>query len=292
MEELNFTYKLFGGEIQVVIYDADKNLVEDVMNEFYQEALRLQKIFNFFDDRSELSILNQKRELVVSQDLLKVIKKGIKFSELTNGKYDISLGRKFLARKKEGKEISASCSYKDIEIEGDKITLKNKDVMIDLGSIAKGYITDRLADFLKNKGVKEFLIDSRGDIIVSGSYEHLIGIQNPRDKKEVICNIKVKNKGIATSGDYKQYYKSYDNSHIINANNSASITVLSEKLEDADVYATALFVANSREKDKIINLDKNVKVFVIDKNLKAEKYNNFEEVMAKWITKQKELLDG
>ncbi len=281
MEELNFTYKLFGGEIQVVIYDADKNLVEDVMNEFYQEALRLQKIFNFFDDRSELSILNQKRELVVSQDLLKVIKKGIKFSELTNGKYDISLGRKFLARKKEGKEISASCSYKDIEIEGDKITLKNKDVMIDLGSIAKGYITDRLADFLKNKGVKEFLIDSRGDIIVSGSYEHLIGIQNPRDKKEVICNIKVKNKGIATSGDYKQYYKSYDNSHIINANNSASITVLSEKLEDADVYATALFVANSREKDKIINLDKNVKVFVIDKNLKAEKYNNFEEVMAK-----------
>ena len=62
-------------------------------------GLRLQKIFNFYDSESELSILNAKRRLEVSDDLLKVIKKAIKFSLLTNGRYDISLGKNMLERK-------------------------------------------------------------------------------------------------------------------------------------------------------------------------------------------------
>lgn len=281
MGELSFKYNLFGGEIGVVVYDADLFLVEDIMEEFHVEALRLQKIFNFYDQQSELSILNGKRELTVSEDLLQVIKKALKFSELTNGKYDISLGKKILERKKNGKDSEVSCTYKDIKINGNKVILKNKDVMIDLGSIAKGYITDKLADFLKEKGIKEFLIDSRGDIIVSGDYEHIIGIQNPREENKVICNIKVRNKGIATSGDYRQFYGKYDKSHILNANQLSSITVIANTLEEADVYATALFVAEEKDKKKIINLDKDVMSMIVNKDLKSTMYNNFEGVVAK-----------
>lgn len=47
MKELNFKYKLFGGEIEVVIYNSEGFVVEDLMKDFYKEALRLQRINNF-----------------------------------------------------------------------------------------------------------------------------------------------------------------------------------------------------------------------------------------------------
>ena len=279
MEETRFVFKLMGGEISVLVYDVDKGYIEKIMGDFYKEGLRLQKIFNFFDEESELSKLNRDRKLIVSNDLLKVIKKGLVFSKLTHGKYDISLGKKFFARKKLGKEIEISCSFRDINIVGNEVYLENDEVMVDLGSIAKGYITDRLADFLKQKRIEEFLIDSRGDIYIFGNYEHILGVQHPRDNEKAIINIKIKNKGVATSGDYKQFYGDFEKSHILNANDSVSISVIADSVEDADVYATALFVANDKEKEKIMGFDKKVKSLIINRALEIKMYNNFEEVL-------------
>ncbi|HVY01396.1 MAG TPA: FAD:protein FMN transferase [Candidatus Nanoarchaeia archaeon] len=278
MEEIVFRYKLFGGEIEVVIYNSKGFIVQDIMKDFYKEALRLQNIFNFYDKNSELSILNKKREMTVSRELLKVIEKAIEFSKVTNGKYDVSLGEKFKARK-QGKEKEVFGSYKDIKINGNKIKLE-KDVSIDLGSIAKGYITDRLSDFLKKSGINNFLIDSRGDMIFYGN-EQIVGIQHPRNKDKVICNIKIKDKAIATSGDYNQFYKDYRKSHIINANNVSSVTVIADSLEEADVYATVLFVAGEKEREDIMKSNKKVSALVYSDNLKSRMYNDFKEKVTK-----------
>ncbi len=286
MNEAIFRYKLFGGEISVIVYDfPDKEKLEKIMGEFYSEALRWQKIFSFYDVESELSMLNKKRKMAVSDDLLRVVKKGLKFSEMTKGRYDICLGKKIAARKR-GEEIEVSCSYKDAEIKGKTIILKNEEVLIDLGSIAKGYITDRLSDFLKLRKVKEFLIDSRGDIVVSGSYKHVIGVQHPREKANSILKIGVENKAVATSGDYKQFYGSYSKSHIINqdklpekTSRPISITVIADSLEEADVYATALFVVGEEEQERLMKNNKRIKGMIITEDLGKRMYNNFEEVI-------------
>lgn len=281
MGELNFKYKLFGGEIGVVLYETERVLVSGIMEEFYAEALRLQSVFNFYDSKSELSLLNKEREREVSDELLSVIRRALVFCKITNGKYDITLGKKILSRKLGKLGENVSCSYRDIEIRGGRVKLLNKDILIDLGSIAKGYITDRLVEFLKKKGVKEFLIDSRGDLFVSGRYEHILGIEHPRAKGKELGRVNLKNKAIATSGDYKQFKNSYDNSHIINSDRIISVTVIADNLEEADVYATALFVANFTERKKLAELDKGVKILCIDKDLKQEEHNGFRKCLAK-----------
>ncbi len=276
MKEQRFKFRLFGGELLLIIY-TEKN-PGMIAKEFYSEALRLEKIFNLFDEKSELSELNQKRKLKLSEELTEVIKKSLEFSKLSGGKYDISLGKRIMQRKKGEEEDKKECSYKDIKLNGNFVTLKNKSVMIDLGSIAKGYITDKLGKFLISNGIKEFVIDSRGDILFSGNYEHIIGVQHPR-KNERLLSIKIKNKSIATSGDYHQFYGTFDKSHIINQKDLVSVTVIAENLTEADVYATVLFVVDEKTREKILRKNKRIKVLTVDRKLKNRMYNNFQEAI-------------
>lgn len=280
MKEDSFSLKLFGGEVKVIIYNfkGEKEKLEKIMEKVETEALRLQKIFNFYDEKSEISILNRERKMKVSGELLDVLRKSIRISELTNGNYDASLGKKFLERKSKGNDINLKCSYKDVKILGNIVSLVNEDVLVDLGSIAKGSITDRLGEFLRKHGVREFLIDSRGDILVSGSLWHVFEIQHPRSMEKNIGKIKVRNCAVATSGDYMQFHGDYKKSHIVNSGNVISVTVISDSLEEADAYATAFFVSDKKTREILAN-NKNVKALVVFDDLSSEKYNRFEELM-------------
>ena len=277
MDELVFREKLFGDVIQVIVYDSgSRNHILNILNKMYKEALRLEKIFNFYDLKSELSELNKKRKMEVSEELVEVIKMSIEFSKITDGKYDITLGKNIYERKSKLPLSKLKCSYKDIKIKNNFVELLNEDVIIDLGSIAKGYITDKLNDFLILHGLKEFLIDSRGDIRISGNLEHVIDIQHPRRKGDVLKSVKVKNKAIATSGDYKQYYGKYKNSHIINSNEIISVTVIADSLWKADALATAIFVSDENKIKKLIKKYKDCSFFIV-KNKESLEYNKFGE---------------
>ena len=260
--------QLFGGVTEIVLYDIDNAIAQDLVSKAYDEAKRLGKIFSFYDKKSELSLLNKNRKIIASKELLEVIKKAKKYS---NKDYDISLGKTIRQRKLGLKEIKKG-SFKDIEISNNKITLKS-DIKLDLGSIAKGYIVDKIADFLKAQGVISGLIDGRGDIVVFGQ-EHIINIQHPR-KNAYIGEIKLKNQAVATSGDYNQFIQSYDKSHIINKD-AISVTVVADNLTDADLFATLLMVSDNRTHllDKRID----IKAMVIDTNMQIQYYNGFEDL--------------
>ena len=286
IKEINLKKPLFGKEIEIVSYDlALKNKKEseilEILEEAYNYALALQRIFNFFDPDSELSKLNTERKISASKELVEVTKRAIELSYKTNGKYDISLGKSILERKRGKKESSSKSLYKSIEINGNIIKLKDDEMLVDLGSIAKGYIADKVAQLLKTRGIKEFMIDARGDILFSGEFEHVLEIQHPRDKKSSINKIKLRNKGVATSGDYNQFYGSYSNSHIINAGDLISLTVIADTLQEADLFSTALFVANNKEREKLIRDNKNIKAFSIDKNMRTREYNGFGEMVVR-----------
>lgn len=277
MEEIVFKKKLFGGEIEFVVYDASEIIAREIIEEAYSEGLRLQKIFNFYDEKSELSKLNKARKKRVSKDLLGIIKKSLEISKITNGAYDVTLGKAILERKK-GKEIELGCSYKDVLIVGDEVTLSHPDAEIDLGSIAKGYIADKLSNFLEEKGLKEFLIDARGDIIVKGKRTHVLGIKNPRKEGELL-SIKLKNQAVATSGDYNQYVGTFNKSHILNQKDAISISVVCKNLEEADVYATSLFVCSNEKKERIAKTNKHIKVLVVKTGNNLRMLNGFEKLV-------------
>ena len=58
MQEIISRKSLFGKYAEIAVYDTDEYLARSVMGEAYIEGQRLQKIFNFFDSKSEMSILN------------------------------------------------------------------------------------------------------------------------------------------------------------------------------------------------------------------------------------------
>jgi thiamine biosynthesis lipoprotein len=272
---------LMAGEIEFHLHNVNPAIGSEILEETYIEALRMQKIFNFYDSLSELSVLNKKRTIIASKELLEVLRIALDFCKKTNGAYDISLGKAILERKS-GKTVSKqSCSYKNIKIIENTIIFDNKDVLIDLGSIAKGYILDKLSEYLQNIGVKEGLINCRGDIRVFGNKKELILIQHPRDKDKIITSFKIKESGIATSGDYNQYFGSFNKSHILGKKDLISVTVIAPTLTEAEVFSTSLIVLEKSKREKLIRDYPKYRVFTVDEKLEEKSYNGFSELISK-----------
>lgn len=274
----SFKIPFLGGNIEFFLYGIDEVLLPVYEGEAYKEGLRLQKIFNFFDRKSELSELNLHRQITASDELAEVIKKSIEFSKATGGLYDAAKGKQFLQRKSSKKITALSGSYKDIAIKGNWISLQHDDAMIDLGSIAKGYIADMLLRKLKSIGVPMALVNARGDIANYGNYRQKIEIQHPRNPKTKIFPFFLHNQGAATSGDYNQYYGSYNESHIVCSTDLISVTAVAESLMEADAAATSAFVLGSKNIADFALKYPSIKIAAVDNKLDAHFFNNFEEL--------------
>lgn len=271
MGEVSKEFDLVGGKVIVTFYGVDESMADFLVEKIVKEGLRLQKIFNFYDNNSELCILNKRRKIKASKELLELLKICLPYCELTESAYDITRGKNIDERKK-GKVLSKThCSHKNIIIKKDTITLDNPEVIIDLGSAAKGYIGDKLSELIKGFGVEDFFLDLRGDLVSHGDHKETIKIQHPRDKDLFIHQFEITNKSVATSGDYLQYFKTYKKSHIINSKDIISATVISDTLTKADIIATCLIVSGT----KGLNNFKEEKYFLVDQHLKTHMSEGF-----------------
>lgn len=275
------SFPLLGGKVSLVIYDVDEIMLGGIFDDIFIEGLRLQKIFNFYDENSELSRLNALRKMAVSPELLEVMHRAFAYAEITEGKYDVSMGKNILRRKKGQELVKLGCSYKDIIIRGNVVELAHPDVLIDLGSIAKGYIADKMIEYMKILGLESGFIDARGEMRIYGHGIETVTVQHPRRKEKYLHNILFENMSIATSGDYKQYCDSYDKCHIVGSRDVISVTVVADNLMDADAAATCLFVIGFENIAKFMSQNKSLKAFVIDKSLKEYFYNGFEKLLIK-----------
>jgi thiamine biosynthesis lipoprotein len=271
----NYTHKLnlFGGTIEIVLYHLDEVAAAPIVEDIYREAKRLEKIFNFFDPQSELSRLNKKREIKASDEFIKVIGAALSYCRLTNGAYDISLGKNFLERKNGLSLSKLHCSYEDIVLDKTSIRLGHEDVMIDLGSAAKGFIGDMIATRLKDLGIISAFLDFRGDMIMFGTHSENIAVQHPRVKDKTIFTFTADNTAVATSGDYMQYKGSFENSHILGKKDIISATVIAPTLLEADLLATSITVCGIKQ----LGIFHNQRYFVIDNKLKKHISPSFKD---------------
>jgi len=264
---------------------------EQAIDAAFKEFERLEKLLNKFAPDSEISILNQLKELKMSEAGCDMIKKSIYFSKISSGAFDITVSALADSWKK---AIRSNLLPEKIDIDNnlknvgwDKISIDEKtciaklakNTQIDLGGIAKGYAVDRAVKILGNHGVKSALVNAGGNMYCLGkkyNKKWLIGIQDPRNPGKVIKKIELENQGISTSGDYQQFFihnnKRY--SHIIDPktgypvdNGIESVTVIAEDATTADALSTAIFVLGE---EKGYNLIKNIpgtKIIILnDKN--------------------------
>lgn len=146
--------------------------------------------------------------------------------------------------------------YRNVILEDDyTVRLKNPETRIDLGFIAKGYIADKLKEYLVSKDVKSAIISLGGNVVVIGTKpdgsDYNIGIKDPDNSGEIIESLKVNNSSVVTSGTYERYveYDGIKYHHILDTttgypvdNGIKSVTVLSDSSLEGDALSTVCLI--------------------------------------------------
>lgn len=230
--------------------------------------------FSTYMPASELSRINTTMSaawIPVSEELCAVVESAIAISRRTNGAFDITVGPLVLLwgfgpesdrSVPPGDELVAearsSVGYEKLDTDCTVPALRKAlpSVYIDLSAYAKGYAVDRLAELLDERGLVDYLIEIGGELFMRGHNAQkelwAIAVEKPADaKREVQSVVHITDSGMATSGDYRNFYV-HDGvrySHTIDpetgrpvTHNAAAVTVISETAAEADALATALLV--------------------------------------------------
>jgi len=254
-------------EAQVIV--AEKNIQE--IKKLYLEFVR---IFSRFDLKSELSELNLAvgRFNLASQHMCEIVSQSLEYNKKTNGFYDPRIlevlekigyaddfekGIRQLAEKgyADDQNFFLNCGLvEDLKIEKNTVFFGTR---MDFSGIAKGYITDQIAEFLIQQKWKNFLVDSGGDMFMCGVDEDgkkwTVNVEGIDEKKLIFV---LDNNAIATSGIGKRRWEIAGKrmNHIINPKNPEqfsfdlkSVSVIAESTTEADVWAKTLFLMGKED---------------------------------------------
>lgn len=284
---------LLGTVVTIKVYDEDK---EEVLESAFE---RIKELDEQISAEKQTSVINQMNEnagihpIQVPEDIYHLIEAGKKHSQLANGLLDISIGPLTKlwhigfpdARKPEQREIDQVLpfiNYQNIELDEQNQTvyLSKKNMKLDLGAIAKGFITDEVVTILKDSGVTSAIIDLGGNIYALGrnpsGEQWDIGIQDPFSARgNIVGKIQTENKSVVTSGIYERYLEINDVKyhHLLNPNDGypfnndiAGITVIASSSTDADALSTAVFAKGIKEGMKYIEQFADAEAIFVDHN--------------------------
>ena len=252
---------------------------DDIINGAFSLCEDLERTLSKNVKDSDVYRLNNTEGFVsVSPDTLKTVERALYYSELSGGKFDITIApvsalwdfkNQVVPDRNEIAEALKNVDYHSVKIKKSEISLGDK--QIDLGGIAKGYIADKATEYLKENGVKKALINFGGNICMIGQYN--IGIKKPFDDS-VITSIEIKDKCAVTSGIYERYIekdgKTYH--HILDPktgygveNELAAVTVIGEKAFDCDALSTVCMLLGTEDGLEIINTTADTEAVFIDR---------------------------
>ena len=296
MKSASHSLRLMGASIHLTIFheDAENLLLQS------EQLLHLYKNrFSANDDDSELMEINLqagKKAVQVHPELFELIALGKKHSVASNSHLNIAIGPLVqtwrigfsdakLPSEEEIQELLKITNPEEIVLNDSnrEVYLSKEGMRIDLGALAKGYIADKLKEFLVEQGVQSGIIDLGGNILTIGENPTFhrpwrIGIQNPvLGRGEHVAVIAVSDASVVTSGIYERQLvvdgKTYH--HIFDRTTGypmetklASITIVAEKSVDCEIWTTRLFGQNPHDIIEEIEQQPGLEAFVITKNQK------------------------
>lgn len=296
------------GTVYHFTYQSDENLKEEIE----AELKKFDDSLSPFNDSSVISRVNRNEELVTDSFFQACFKRSMEISKETDGAFDITIapianawGFGF----KKGAfpdslmidSLRQFTGYEKVSVVDGKVVKQDPRIMLSCSAVAKGYSVDVVAHLLDRKGIKNYMVDIGGEVVVKGENpkqaEWRIGINKPVDdslsvNQELQTVLKVTDLGMATSGNYRNFYykdgKKY--AHTIDPRTGypiqhsvLSTTVIAKDCMSADAYATAFMVMGLKEAEKFANAHPEIDVYFIytDDNGNIKTY--FTEGMKKYI---------
>lgn len=301
-EILTRTELFMGTAIKVSLYDGGS---EKVLDKVFDRVLELENLVSINKEGTEIDELNKNagiKPVKLSDDSKNIIEKGLYYSSLSSGGYDISIGplvklwsiglpEAKIPTESEIKESLENINYKDVEINGNEVFLKKKGMLLDLGSIAKGYAADEIAKILVNEGIEKAIIDLGGNIYALGKKSKespwKIGVQNPFDDRgNIVGTLLTENKSVVTTGIYERFIEDGDKKyhHVLNPKTGypyntdiAGVTIIADKSIDADALSTLVFTMGIQNGIEFIENMENVDAIFITNNKNVYKTNGIKE---------------
>lgn len=259
------------GLIYGTVYKITYQHAEDLHPGIKEVLLEVDDALSPYNPNSIITKINHNVDTTLNTHFEHVFGLAQQVSKNTDGAFDISVaplvnawGFGFKHSIEIGRETLDSLrqfvGYQKVKIEQGKIVKQDPRLMLDCSSIAKGYGVDRVAQFLKSKGVKHYMVDIGGEVMLKGKSPRMkpwrIGINKPIEdslsiNQELQTILEISDIGMATSGNYRKFYykdgKKY--AHTIDPrlgypvqHNILSATVIAKDCTTADAYATAFMV--------------------------------------------------
>lgn len=255
------------GTMYKITYQSKENLKMEIESE-------LQKVDNSlspFNKKSVITHINHNEDYSTDSMFTHVFRLAKTISKETHGAFDITVAPLVNAWGFGFKNASHVDSltidsirqfigFEKVDLVDGKVVKKDPRIMLDCSAIAKGYGVDCVARLLESKGIKNYMIDIGGELVVKGKNAQQeswrIGINKPIDdslsvNQELQTIIEINQGGMATSGNYRNFYykdgKKY--AHTIDPrtgypvqHNILSSTVIAKDCATADAYATSFMV--------------------------------------------------
>ena len=211
---------------EITIYnDMSRDEAEQILDDAFGVIRDCEaKLSRTLPDSEVTEINNAGGERIrVSEETAEVIETANTVSAESEGAFDITVGditelwdfRSKTPRVPDDSEIAellAHVDYRLVSTDGDRVRISDPQTSIDLGGVAKGYITDRVCDFLEAGGVTRAVVNLGGNVGVLGEKEEntpwTVGIEQPfADRTELIGKVEVTDAVVVTSGIYERNFE-------------------------------------------------------------------------------------
>lgn len=270
--KLTLTGNTMGTTYRVVYLDEQERNFQSALDSILQGFN--QSLSTYIQD-SEISRFNRNDTLTFALPyFLPVLEESKKVFAVTSGSFDPTVGPLVNLwgfgpggpQLKDSVNISSLLRLVDFNaIVFDSLSVRKlrPGMYLDFSAIAKGYGVDVLGDFLEKKGITDFLVEIGGELVARGTNEKgeiwKVGINKPEElgrADELYSIVALNNQGMATSGNYRNYYEldSIKVSHTINpatgrpvSHGLLSATVIAQNCMRADALATALMVMGTEK---------------------------------------------
>jgi len=271
---MKLSAELFGSLLTIKIPDAKDTADIDYC---FHITRNFENKYSRFISWNYLDTLNTNKNSVIDAEFFSIINLCLKVSELTQWYFDITLlpileNAWYWVKKQ---KLEEHIWYKNIILSSDKIELHNN-VSIDLWSVGKGYMIDKIYKYLDAK-YKNFVIDFGGDIRVK--WTHIISLEDPNDMTQIIWNIELENSSIASSSWNRRKFWNFH--HLMDPKTGKSVDdkqaiFLTHKLSSfSDIFSTALFVSPIEIAIRVLNSVPGLEGMIISSDWKIHKTTGF-----------------
>ena len=267
--------------VNVTIYAPENTMPENLADECMNICEHYQQLFDRNIPTSDIAKINAAGTdpLIVDHDTSLLLTEAIRYSELSHGKFDITVSPLSKLwdfhgnshRVPDAGKIHKAVSYIDyrnihVDPSSDIVSLASPYTAIDVGGIAKGYVADRIADHLREYSITGAIINMGGDMYLLGTKPDgslfNIGINDPFSTESCIGSLYLSDTAVATSGIYERcftldgirYHHILDTTTGMPADTDIeSVTVISNSTTGSDSLCTICILLGSDEAMQLID---------------------------------------